>query len=114
LWQVELDAAVQEYDARRAEELQAREEQAATVDADGFTIVRKTKKGLQKSGGANVRAYVARRVPRRRKRSGCSKTFYAFQVNQRRDNELETLKRKFDEDRERLKRIRANRVFNPK
>jgi uncharacterized protein (DUF2384 family) len=115
LWQVELDATVQEYDARRAAELLHREEQAATVDADGFTIVRRTKKGLQKSGGANVRAYTARpgvAAPKKKKR--LLKDFYAFQINQRRDNELESLKRKFEEDRERLKRIRANRVFNPK
>lgn len=112
-WQVELDAAVQEYDARRAEESAAREVEAATVDADGFTIVRKTKKGLQKSGGANVRVSATPHNAAPTKKKRLLNDFYAFQVNQRRDSELETLKRKFEEDRERLKRIRANRVFNP-
>jgi hypothetical protein len=113
VWQGELDAAVSEYDARVAAEAAEREAQATTLDADGFTIVRQTKSGRQKLGGANMKVASAQHKNRKRKTATVLNDFYAFQVGQRRENEMKELKRKFEEDRERLKRIRSNRVFNP-
>lgn len=116
-WQVELDAIVAEYDARKLADAAQRDAAAETMDADGFTIVRKGKHRIQSAGGAAVKAAVSATAPnarlRKRKSGAVLQNFYTFQLGQRRDQELKELKRKFEEDRERLKRIRANRVFNP-
>ena len=91
------------------------------MDSDGFTVVtyRKKKKGKQTSGGTTVTAVKAgtanvsfhRKKKERKKR--LLQDFYAFQARAKKENELKALKRKFEEDKARLARIRTERKFNP-
>ena len=39
--------------------------------------------------------------------------FYRFQVRQKRSNEVDELKRKFEEDKRRIAELKKNRIFSP-
>jgi ribosomal RNA-processing protein 7 len=106
--QAAADAEMAAFDAGAAAAADAKRVLAAQAAADGFTLVtRKTRV----EGEDDII------VPRQKKRAGgggaARADFYAFQKRSDKVAALETLRRAFEADRERIKRISASRTFRP-
>ncbi|KAI0065870.1 hypothetical protein BV25DRAFT_1905938 [Artomyces pyxidatus] len=101
----------------------------AIVDEDGFTLVTRggaygqavgggvgvaSKKFLKEHGGrkgGNAKESGSRRT---RKKEGKEKAaFYAFQVHEKKRNELLNLKKKWEEDKAAVEKLKSSRKFKP-
>ncbi|KAJ3157908.1 Ribosomal RNA-processing protein 7 [Geranomyces variabilis] len=102
-------------DAERA--ARAAVESARNVpDADGFvTVVRgRGRKGMNSDGqGASVTAARADDLKKLKPKKKELVDFYRFQLRENKRNQLADLRRKFEEDKQKIAALRANRRFNP-
>ncbi|ETW84221.1 hypothetical protein HETIRDRAFT_311712 [Heterobasidion irregulare TC 32-1] len=96
----------------------------AIVDDDGFTLVtRGGAYGQTVGGGVSVanKKFVADRrgasasgAKRNRKKGEKEKTgFYAFQLHEKKRNDLMELKRKWEEDKAKVEKLKSSRRFRP-
>jgi ribosomal RNA-processing protein 7 len=107
-------AAVQEFDAKVAEERRKRER--VVVDEDGFVLVtRKGKRGRNEEGGATVSTVTAAAAERagKTRRSLTKVDFYRFQQREAKRNEIAELRSKFEADKARILQLRSQRKFRP-
>ncbi|KAJ3176711.1 Ribosomal RNA-processing protein 7 A [Geranomyces variabilis] len=102
-------------DAERA--ARAAVESARNVpDADGFvTVVRgRGRKGMNCDGqGASVTAARAEDLTKLKPKKKELVDFYRFQLRENKRNQLADLRRKFEDDKQKIAALRANRRFNP-
>ncbi|KAI8593875.1 ribosomal RNA-processing protein 7-domain-containing protein [Geranomyces variabilis] len=102
-------------DAERA--ARAAIESARNVpDADGFvTVVRgRGRKGMNSDGqGASVTAARAEDLKKLKPKKKELVDFYRFQLRENKRNQLADLRRKFEDDKQKIAALRANRRFNP-
>ena len=103
----QVEAFMEEFDA--AEEDAKEEAKQEEVDADGFTLVTKSrgKKGVT-DGQIHVKA--AGRTKRGRQ-NGPGDGFYGINKLKAKEKQLKEVKRRFAEDRERLKKLKLERKF---
>ncbi|KAJ3158878.1 Ribosomal RNA-processing protein 7 [Geranomyces michiganensis] len=102
-------------DAERA--ARAAIESARNVpDEDGFvTVVRgRGRKGMNSDGqGASVTAARADDLKKLKPKKKELVDFYRFQLRENKRNQLADLRRKFEEDKQKIAALRASRRFNP-
>jgi hypothetical protein len=115
--QAAVDGYMGAWDAAQSAKEAAVASLAARMESDGFTLVtkgRRAKLDADDAGGGPGSAVVSDNVKRKAKRGAIAKgDFYAFQARESRLDSLAELRRKFDEDRERVKRIKEARTFRP-
>ena len=90
---------------------------ASRMEADGFTLVTKGKKPRLEDSvdtGASSSAVESDNQKRKKKRGSVVKQdFYGFQSRENKLDKLAELRRRFEEDKERVKRIKEARMFKP-
>ncbi|KAJ2799798.1 hypothetical protein H4S07_005341 [Coemansia furcata] len=93
------------------------EQQQNVADADGFiTVVRRARGGKNTDGTASVTAMStdeAREAGATRKEPTTYSNLYRFQARERKRDQLVDLRRKFEEDKEKIARMRQTRQFRP-
>ncbi|KAH9173355.1 ribosomal RNA-processing protein 7-domain-containing protein [Lactarius sanguifluus] len=86
----------------------------ALVDEDGFTlVVRGGAYGQAVGGGVGVasRKFMDERVKRKGHKEG--NTFYAFQIHEKKRDALLELKRKWEEDKAAVEKLKSSKKFKP-
>ncbi|KAL1672516.1 ribosomal RNA-processing protein 7-domain-containing protein [Schizophyllum commune] len=110
-----------EFEQARAKRKSKYRKGEAIVDEDGFTLVtRGGAYGQTLGGGVGVASKrfqqtgEARSNPGRKKKASKDKAgFYAFEKAERQRKELIELKRKWEEDKEKIEKLKASRKFRP-
>ncbi|CCM02318.1 uncharacterized protein FIBRA_04410 [Fibroporia radiculosa] len=94
----------------------------AVVDEDGFTLVtRGGAYGKTLGGGVGVASKKfqgntesgGKRARRNKKEKGENDNFYAFQIHEKKRQELIDLKRKWEEDKAKVEKLKQSRKFRP-
>ena len=117
--QREVDEYMREFDENEFRELMEENESANQPDADGFiTVVTKSKrKRDQFEEKTTLNGATGDKQAKSRKRSKKKhtelKNFYRFQIREDKMKQLDALRKKFDEDKERVNRMKEARKFNP-
>jgi len=100
--QEKLDTIMMDYDKRVLETKKRNKEMAGVPDEDGFITV----------GPSSAKVLTAEEIQAINEKRKI-KNFYAFQHRQQKKDELDTLRQKFEEDKQRIARMSANRKFKP-
>eukprot|EP01032_Pedospumella_encystans_P009212 gene9212-10867_t len=128
--QEEVDAYMADFDEQEHIMRQEREERLNQVDEDGFMPVknRNKRKRSQESGNitneasdehnydsidTNTRRTGAPRARKQSKKTTELKNFYRFQIKEEKIKDLDNLRKKFAEDRERVAKMKEQRKFKP-
>ncbi|NXT20304.1 RRP7A protein, partial [Syrrhaptes paradoxus] len=108
----EVDAYMQDYDKRIAEEEAKAAKEEGVPDEEGWVkVTRKGRKpGLPRTEAANLR--VLEREKRKRARKELL-NFYAWQHRETKREHIAQLRKKFEEDKQRIALMRAQRKFRP-
>eukprot|EP00727_Mastigamoeba_balamuthi_P005075 m51a1_g14566 hypothetical protein (290) ;mRNA; f:1057983-1059389 len=119
----EADEFVRAFAQRREERRAEEDTKASAPDADGFILVAR-RRGHKKATDGAIHVAAARRsaarldAERRAKEAKQQQQqvlldFYAFQRREAKKDELVRLRRRFEADKKRLQRMKANRKFKP-
>ena len=121
--QTSVDAAVSAFDSREAASESAVGDLSRKMDADGFTLVTHGAKPrapltslemMPTAEGGTGAAAGEGESAKRRKKGPISKTdFYKFQRTEDKLGKLAALKTRFNEDRERVRKLKSARTFKP-
>ncbi|NXI61112.1 RRP7A protein, partial [Anseranas semipalmata] len=108
----EVDAFMQDYDKKIAEEEAKAAKEEGVPDEEGWVkVTRKGRKpGLPRTEAANLR--VLEREKRKRARKELL-NFYAWQHRETKREHIAQLRKKFEEDKQRIALMRAQRKFRP-
>eukprot|EP00245_Coleochaete_scutata_P007339 TRINITY_DN22551_c0_g1_i1.p1 TRINITY_DN22551_c0_g1~~TRINITY_DN22551_c0_g1_i1.p1 ORF type:complete len:177 (+),score=49.07 TRINITY_DN22551_c0_g1_i1:152-682(+) len=111
--QQQIDEWMSDFDRQQK---QAKREREAKAAADGWTLV--TAKGGRKkstdANGVSVGAVSAAAVEHRaKKKEEAVVDFYRFQQREQRRNEILDLRQKFEEDKQKIAKLKAERKFRP-
>jgi len=105
----EVDNFMREFEEKEQIEIAARKKRSLEADEDGFTLVKKRKKVkriIAKRGNGTQRDHT-------KKKSYELKNFYRFQMREERREKLAELRKKFEEDKEKVANMKLNRKFKP-
>ncbi|NWW95891.1 RRP7A protein, partial [Rhynochetos jubatus] len=108
----EVDTYMQDYDKKIAEEEAKEAKEEGVPDEEGWVkVTRKGRKpGLPRTEAANLR--VLEREKRKRARKELL-NFYAWQHRETKREHIAQLRKKFEEDKQRIALMRAQRKFRP-
>ncbi|NXH20053.1 RRP7A protein, partial [Bucco capensis] len=108
----EVDAYMQDYDKKIAEEEAKAAKEEGVPDEEGWVkVTRKGRKpGLPRTEAANLRLLERERRKRARKEL---LNFYAWQHRETKREHIAQLRKKFEEDKQRIALMRAQRKFRP-
>ncbi|XP_064011179.1 ribosomal RNA-processing protein 7 homolog A isoform X2 [Pogoniulus pusillus] len=108
----EVDDYMQAYDKKIAEEEAKAAEKEGVPDAEGWVkVTRKGRKpGLPRTEAANLRVLEKEKQKRARKEL---LNFYAWQHRETKREHIAQLRKKFEEDKQRIALMRAQRKFRP-
>ncbi|NXX95321.1 RRP7A protein, partial [Centropus bengalensis] len=108
----EVDAFMQDYDKKTAEEEAKAAEEEGVPDEEGWVkVTRKGRKpGLPRTEAANLRVLEKEKQKRARKEL---LNFYAWQHRETKREHIAQLRKKFEEDKQRIALLRAQRKFRP-
>ncbi|XP_077195423.1 ribosomal RNA-processing protein 7 homolog A [Paroedura picta] len=108
----EVDAFMQAYDQKVAEEDANAENEDGVPDEDGWVkVTRKGRRpGLPRTEAANLRALEREKHKRARKEL---LNFYAWQHRETKREHIAQLRKKFEEDKQKIALMRAQRKFQP-
>ncbi|NWU50233.1 RRP7A protein, partial [Dromas ardeola] len=108
----EVDTYMQDYDKKMAEEEAKAAEEEGVPDEEGWVkVTRKGRKpGLPRTEAANLRVLEKEKQKRARKEL---LNFYAWQHRETKREHIAQLRKKFEEDKQRIALMRAQRKFRP-
>eukprot|EP00011_Vannellida_sp_DIVA3-517-6-12_P009356 CAMPEP_0114625828 /NCGR_PEP_ID=MMETSP0168-20121206/11466_1 /TAXON_ID=95228 ORGANISM="Vannella sp., Strain DIVA3 517/6/12" /NCGR_SAMPLE_ID=MMETSP0168 /ASSEMBLY_ACC=CAM_ASM_000044 /LENGTH=383 /DNA_ID=CAMNT_0001837111 /DNA_START=36 /DNA_END=1187 /DNA_ORIENTATION=+ len=112
----EVDEAMVEFDKQQREAAKQEEAQSNVMDEDGFIMVRPRKKRHTDGGQTQVqgvKASALRLDAQKKKKSKVLQDFYRFQKHERQRDRIADLRKKFEEDKEKIARMKASRKFRP-
>ncbi|KAJ2492400.1 hypothetical protein IWW37_001447 [Coemansia sp. RSA 2050] len=113
----DVDAFMARFEEAQYERERMLEQQQNVADADGFIpVVRRARGGKNTDGTASVTAMStdeAREAGAARKEPTTFANLYRFQARERKRDQLADLRRKFEEDKEKIARMRQARQFRP-
>ncbi|KAJ1932115.1 hypothetical protein GGF37_007168 [Kickxella alabastrina] len=116
LHQEDVDQYMAKFEAAQYERERMLEQQQNVPDADGFvTVVRRGRNTRNSDGQGAVTAATAdeAREAGKKKKEVVFGNMYRFQVRERKKDQLDDLRKKFDEDKEKIARMRQTRQFRP-
>lgn len=103
------DSFMTEFDEKEQIQLLERKKRSREADEDGFMLVKnrkKVKRIISKRGSGPVRE-------RKKKKQYDLKNFYRFQIKEQKVQELSMLRKKFEEDKARVAKMKLSRAFKP-
>lgn len=107
-----VDSYMEDFDRQEREKNDLEAEQEGKPDEDGFVTVRA--RGKRKAADETAISTEQDSVKRKRKNKTSElKNFYRFQIREEKMKQLDHLRRKFDEDKQKVARMKANRNFKP-
>ncbi|KAJ2717173.1 hypothetical protein H4R19_000117 [Coemansia spiralis] len=116
LLKAELDSFMVKFEESQYERERMLSQQHNVPDADGFVTVVSRGRNTKNSDGAGsvTAASVAdARAAGAKKKEVVFGNMYRFQMRERKNNQLVELRKKFEEDKERIARMRQSRQFRP-
>ncbi|GAM21326.1 hypothetical protein SAMD00019534_045010 [Acytostelium subglobosum LB1] len=102
--QATLDQIMMDYDKRLLIEQNERRQQSTQPDEDGFVLVTGSNKNFKPMTTEEAKALNDSRR---------HKNFYSFQQRQQKKQELDDLRKKFEEDKQKIAKMSAARKFKP-
>jgi len=112
-FQTDIDNFMMAYDAKKAAEDERRKEMGEEPDDDGWvTVTSKSKKGAKKRGNNNNNE-TARNKAKAVAKNKELLNFYKFQKKEKKEDLIQSLREKFEEDKKRVSTMRAERKFKP-
>eukprot|EP01133_Synstelium_polycarpum_P012109 gene12109-14165_t len=102
--QVKLDQMMMDYDKRMLEQKLEKKAMAGVPDDDGFVLVTGSNKNTKPITLEEIRA---------REEAKKTKNFYTFQQRQQKKQELDNLRKKFEEDKQKISKMSSARKFKP-
>jgi len=116
-FQKDLDDYMVAYDERKATESAELKEMSEVADDDGWvTVTSKSKKGARKPNNNNNNNNNHPRSKAKAKAAGKKKellNFYKFQKKEKKEDLIQNLREKFEEDKKRVAQMRSERKFKP-
>ncbi|KAJ2892013.1 hypothetical protein IWW38_003383 [Coemansia aciculifera] len=113
----DVDAFMARFEEAQYERDRMLAQQQNVADADGFIpVVKRARGGKNTDGTASVTAMStdeAREAGAARKEPATFANLYRFQARERKRDQLADLRRKFEEDKEKIARMRQARQFRP-
>jgi len=111
-FQKDLDDYMIEYDAKKEEEIAELKEMGEVADDDGWvTVTSKSKKGAKKPKNNETAKSRAKAKAIGQKKELLN--FYKFQKKEKKEDLIQNLREKFEEDKKRVSLMRAERKFKP-
>lgn len=112
LLQKEIDTYMEEFDKRKELELEAEQAKTDEPDEDGWTTVTsKQRKGNMPFTERNLHKIKTKETRKRKQMQLIN--FYKFQMNDAKKDHLVNLKKKFEEDKQRIEIMKKTRRFKP-
>lgn len=113
-FQKDIDDFMVVYDAKKATEDERLKEMGEEADEDGWvTVTAKSKKGAKKRGNNNNNNERARARAKAGAKNKELLNFYKFQKKEKKEDLIQSLREKFEEDKKRVATMRAERKFKP-
>mmetsp|Transcript_46897 Transcript_46897/g.92310 ORF Transcript_46897/g.92310 Transcript_46897/m.92310 type:complete len:263 (+) Transcript_46897:19-807(+) len=109
--QFQVDKFMEAFDRRTKAEKESTKA-APAVDEDGWTVVRSNPKKKRKLPSLHAEETKVM-SKKRKKEKGKVLHFYKHQQRQEKQEQLAALRKKFEEDKQQLAKMRANRKFSP-
>ncbi|KAI7905674.1 ribosomal RNA-processing protein 7-domain-containing protein [Cokeromyces recurvatus] len=115
--QQEVDSFMMKFKADEYQKEREQLERMNKMDEDGFTVVVRHKKNKTTDGTINVSA-ISTDVAEAQKEYHQKKkkelvNFYRFQMREQKQNELTELRKRFEEDKAKIAKLKQNRKFKP-
>ena len=108
----QIDRFMSAFDSQQKEEESTRRRQTEHADEEGWTLVRRRgKRGREEAQQTAMDAVKLREEKRMRKLETVS--FYRFHSLQKKETQLQELRRKFEEDKQRIAAMKQSRTFAP-
>ncbi|KAG0266273.1 Ribosomal RNA-processing protein 7 [Actinomortierella ambigua] len=112
--QLKVDDYMDKFERSEYEAQQAALARVNMVDDDGFTLVTSAgKKGSNSDGVITVQAAKAEEVKNLKPKKKELQDFYRFQMREAKRDKLVELRRKFEEDKQKIEHLKATRRFKP-
>ncbi|XP_078701188.1 ribosomal RNA-processing protein 7 homolog A-like isoform X2 [Branchiostoma floridae x Branchiostoma belcheri] len=110
--QSELDSYMADYDKRKQEELEKEKAQGEEPDEEGWITV--TRHG-RTPGAPRTEAMEKKALKREKKKRSRRElmNFYTFQIRESKREHIAQLRKKFEEDKDKIAAMKANRRFRP-
>lgn len=107
----ECEKYMDEYDAREAEKLKREKEMFETPDDEGWvTVTKSNKMGASLESAAEKKKQYDQKMKKKLKET---LHMYSFQEREQKKETLATLKKKFQEDKDKIAKMKALRKFKP-
>ncbi|KAJ2454118.1 hypothetical protein EV183_001720 [Coemansia sp. RSA 2336] len=116
LLKTEVDSYMENFEAAQYERDRMLSQQQNVPDEDGFiTVVRRGRHTKNTDGSVSVTAASAddARAAGSKKKEVLIGNMYRFQMRERKNNQLQELRKKFEQDKEKIARMRQARQFRP-
>lgn len=115
--QMEVDSFLKKFKDEEYQKEREKLERMNQMDEDGFTVVVRHKKNKTTDGSVNVAAVSAEmaeaQIQYQTKKKKELVNFYRFQMREQKQNELVELRKRFEEDKAKIARLKQNRKFKP-
>jgi len=112
--QAKVNQTIKQYDQQKALERKLLLEKSNQPDEEGFiTVTRQTRKNRANDGSVHVTAIKAREGAELKPKSHELGDFYRYQMRQSKRDQIAELRKKFEEDKKKIERMKAARRFNP-
>ncbi|KAF7721440.1 Ribosomal RNA-processing protein 7 A [Apophysomyces ossiformis] len=111
--QQQVDSFMVKFKASEYEKEREILERMNKMDEDGFVVVTRHKKAKTTDGSINVAAVSAESVDLKKAKQRELFDFYRFHLREKKQNELSELRRKFEEDKEKITKLKQSRKFKP-
>lgn len=110
--QKQVDMFLHAFDQRTEAEKQAKKTQKPVIDEDGFMLVQSSNKrrGAPDSSAKSAAKKFKRKI---QEQADNAVHFYKFQEKERKLERINVLRRKFEEDKQKLLDLKATRKFKP-
>ncbi|KAG0053146.1 Ribosomal RNA-processing protein 7 [Gryganskiella cystojenkinii] len=112
--QIKVDDYMEKFERSEYEAQQAALARHNVMDEDGFTLVtRAGSKGHNSDGVITIQAAKADEVKNLKPKKKELQDFYRFQMREAKRDKLVDLRRKFEEDKQKIEALKVNRRFKP-
>lgn len=112
--QEEVDDFMATFEENELFQKQEKERRLNEADEDGFMPVKNRNKRKRSSAADDTTGRTSKKHQRARQKKNLElKDFYRFQIREDRVQKLDTLRKKFDEDKQRVAKMKEERKFKP-
>lgn len=111
--QKQVDMFLHAFDQRSETEKLARKSRGPIVDEDGFTLVQSNTKRKAEQSESSARGAAKKFKQKLQKQAENAVHFYKFQEKERKLERINVMRRKFEEDKQKLIDLKATRKFKP-